>query len=165
MCLHVRVNAQVCVWGSLCTWVCGSAHLRARRCGCRGAAEVPGNRRFLGEAELTRECWRAQGREAQLHSTALGTTACRMALVEPGHSVIPGAPKETVPSQPKQGQAGRHWGGLHDRGTPPECHISRAWSAVCKQNSARMAAWWSEAAEMLLWTNSLSLFEKTPSFW
>ena len=66
MCLHVHVNAQVCVRGSLCTWVCGSAHLCARRCVCRGAAEVPGNRRFLEEVELTRECWRAQGREAGL---------------------------------------------------------------------------------------------------
>ena len=49
--LHVCVNAQVCVRGSLCTWVYGSAHIRAHRCTCKGAAEAPGNR-FLGALEL-----------------------------------------------------------------------------------------------------------------
>ena len=77
--LHVCVNAQVCVQGNLCTWVYGSAHIPAHRCACKGAAEAPGNRRFLGAAQLLPECWRAQGREAQLRSTALCTTACRTA--------------------------------------------------------------------------------------
>ena len=77
--LHVCVNAQVCVRRSLCTWVYGSAHFCAHRCACKGAAEAPGNRRFLGAAQLLPECWRAQGREAQLRSTALCTTACRTA--------------------------------------------------------------------------------------
>ena len=77
--LHVCVNAQVCVQGNLCTWVYGSAHIPAHRCACKGAAEAPGNRRFLGAAQLPPECWRAQGREAQLRSTALCTTACRTA--------------------------------------------------------------------------------------
>ena len=78
-CACTCVNAQVCVRRSLCTWVYGSAHIRTHRCACKRAVEAPGNGRYLGAAELPPECWRAQGREAQLRSTALCTTACRTA--------------------------------------------------------------------------------------
>ena len=68
--IHVRVHVQGCVHVSACFFT--------RVCVHRGAPALP-QKSFLGEAELTRDCWRAQGREVQLCSTARCTAACRTA--------------------------------------------------------------------------------------
>ena len=68
--IHVRVHVQGCVHVSACFFT--------RVCVHRGAPALP-QKSFLGEAELTQDCWRAQGWEVQLCSTARCTAACRTA--------------------------------------------------------------------------------------
>lgn len=84
MCLSVGVCRCVDTCPCACTGVCANQCLHVSACFficvCmhRGAPALPW-KSFLGKAELTQEYWRAQGREVQLHSTALCTTAYRTA--------------------------------------------------------------------------------------
>lgn len=75
-CVDTHACARTGVCANRCLHV--SACFFTRMCVHRGAPALP-QKSFLGEAELTRDCWRAQGREVQLCSTARCTAACRTA--------------------------------------------------------------------------------------
>ena len=75
-CVDTHACARTGVCANRCLHV--SACFFTRVCVHRGAPALT-QKSFLGEAELTQDCWRAQGWEVQLCSTARCTAACRTA--------------------------------------------------------------------------------------